>query len=405
MAKDFSSQEGVALKNTTVDQIARLLQTIALVSADDQSILNELQSNLCLVLASVIRQLGHEVRPVADQIVENLLAVMISASKGSTVLEDAFLAVGSLVTAIEGDFVAHMTAFTPFLHSALTSHEENQMCLIAIGLVGDICRALKEQMVPFCAPIMKLLMQDLRVSIISVGLFLNILEINHLMESLIIIYQSETAKPDIKPVILSCFGDVALAITGDFEPYLVPVMTSLAQAAQSAESILEDSEMYEYSITLREGILEAYAGIAQGLNAGGKAQLFMQHVRVIFSFCENFAAVNRPESANRGLLGLLGYVYDIFPLNPHQLIYLFLIADFCFCPFRDIARIFRDGQFVSFFNANWVKSLLKEVNDLPQASEETKKVAEWSRRMIFRSIPSIKSNDNLIVELRTRNQV
>ena len=82
-------------------------------------------------------------------------------------MEDAFLAVGALTTAVEGDFIRYMDSFTPFLYAALQNPEEHQMCSIAIGLVGDICRALNDLLVNYCDAIMSYLGQLLQVIIIS----------------------------------------------------------------------------------------------------------------------------------------------------------------------------------------------------------------------------------------------
>lgn len=40
-----------------------------------------------------------------------------------------------------------------------------QVCLAAVGLVGDLCRALGQKMLPFCDEIMVLLLENLGVII------------------------------------------------------------------------------------------------------------------------------------------------------------------------------------------------------------------------------------------------
>lgn len=39
------------------------------------------------------------------------------------------------------------------------------MCLAAVGLVGDLCRALGQKMLPYCDEIMMMLLENLGVSI------------------------------------------------------------------------------------------------------------------------------------------------------------------------------------------------------------------------------------------------
>lgn len=107
------------------------------------------------------------------------------------------------MTALETDFANYMGAFSPYLQTALESHEEYQLCSVAVGLIGDICRALGEQSIPYCDGFMKSLVDDL---------------------------QSAALHRSVKPLILSAFGDVALSIGAAFEPYLTTTMNVLSQA-------------------------------------------------------------------------------------------------------------------------------------------------------------------------------
>ncbi|KAH9248076.1 hypothetical protein BASA81_014309 [Batrachochytrium salamandrivorans] len=122
--------------------LSRLGETVnmqnQLVGADDRRVHCEFQANLCSVLTSSIRRLQGQISEVADAIMTTMLLVMSSASKVSTLMEDAFLVAGALATAIEGNFVRYMDSFFPYLNDALQNFEEHQLCTIAVGLVGDI---------------------------------------------------------------------------------------------------------------------------------------------------------------------------------------------------------------------------------------------------------------------------
>jgi hypothetical protein len=108
-------------------------------------------------------------------------------------------------------------------------------------------------------------------------------------------YLSETVLPIqspelhrlVKPPVLSAFGDIALALNGDFEPYMSVSMQMIVQASStvipevlakfidvqlfcSSYFLQPDDEMIEYLNQLREGALEAYTGIIQGMKEGGK---------------------------------------------------------------------------------------------------------------------------------------
>ena len=80
-----------------------------------------------------------------------------------------------------------------------------QLCTCAIGTIGDICRALGEASAQYCGHFMTALFEDL---------------------------SSQTVNRNIKIPIMSCFGDIAYAITGSFEPYLQPCMEMLKQAGE-----------------------------------------------------------------------------------------------------------------------------------------------------------------------------
>ena len=56
-----------------------------------------------------------------------------------------------------------MDQFSPILFAALQNYEEHQMCSIAVGLIGDISRALNENIFPYCNGIMQILLQNLGV--------------------------------------------------------------------------------------------------------------------------------------------------------------------------------------------------------------------------------------------------
>ncbi|CAG8764186.1 18140_t:CDS:2, partial [Cetraspora pellucida] len=213
------------------------------------------------------------------RIMTTLLSLFQTATKHSTTLEDGFLAVGAVTTAVEADFLRYLEAFAPFLYGALSNHEEYQLCSIAVGLIGDICRALQEQSLPYCDTFMNVLLQNL---------------------------QSPVLNRNVKPAILSCFGDIALAIGGRFEVYLEIVMLVLLQASNMRAD--------DYVIALREGILEAYVGIVQGLKSGEKADLLMRYIDQIFNFMNmTWSDHEKTEIIIRSMIGLIGDLAEAFP--------------------------------------------------------------------------------------------
>ena len=99
-----------------------------------------------------------------------------------------------------------MEAFKPFFLMGLKNTAEYQVCHAAVGLVGDICRALSSAIIPYCDEIMTVLLENLSNN-----------EVHRL----------------VKPQILSVFGDIALAVGNNFKKYLEVVLQTLMQASQA----------------------------------------------------------------------------------------------------------------------------------------------------------------------------
>lgn len=152
--------------------------------------------------------------------------------------------------AVEADFEKYMPHFRPFLSFGLSNHEEHQVCGVAVGVVGDICRALEGKVQPYCQEILQLLLANL---------------------------QNPTLNRNVKPPILSCFGDIALAVGGEFEPYLPLTMSMLQQAGLTSMDV-SNADLAEYLGRLREGIFEAYTGVLQGLRADNKGAAFQPYL-------------------------------------------------------------------------------------------------------------------------------
>ena len=136
------------------------------VSLDERIAHEELQSNIIGVLTSCVRRLGDAIRPQSDQVMTILLQLMQSAAPQSIIHEDVFLAVGALTSALDNNFHIYVDSFIPYLNSALENQAEHQLCSIAIGLIGDICRALGEGVRPYCDNFMQYLYRNLQSTII-----------------------------------------------------------------------------------------------------------------------------------------------------------------------------------------------------------------------------------------------
>lgn len=250
-----------------------------ILDADDRASHSELQSSLLGVLTNCIRRLSRDISQVADRIMTVVLQLLNNQSKQATTTEDAFLAIGALTSALEADFKRYAESFVPILCNALQNPSEYQLCFIAVGLIGDICRALGRDASPYC---------------------------NNLMQLLVTNLQSPVLHRSVKPAILSCFGDIALAVGDQFSMYIDVVMMVLQQAG-SMRADKDNDEMVDYVNTIHEGCVEAYVGIVQGLNGTPQAQSVLPFVPNIFEFIKTIAMdQNKPDSLTRSIIGLLG---------------------------------------------------------------------------------------------------
>jgi importin subunit beta-1 len=151
-----------------------------------------------------------------------------------------------------------MQAFTPFLLAGIRNFQAETLCKVAVGVVVDICSGIGGQIQPFCDDIMGALMECLR---------------------------DGSVQREIKPVVIACFGDVAMAICGAYEPYL-PTSVMLLMQASTQRAPADDDELIDFVNSLRLSILEAYSGIIIGLSDGSKLHLFVTQLPNIMQFLE-----------------------------------------------------------------------------------------------------------------------
>ncbi|XP_021774967.1 importin subunit beta-1-like [Chenopodium quinoa] len=262
----------------------------------------ELQGLLCGCLQVIIQKLGaaEQTRamllPYADQIMQLFLGVF--ACRSATVHEEAMLGIGALAYATGPEFAKYMNQFYKYLEMGLQNFEEYQVCAVTVGVVGDLCRAMEDKILPYCDGIMTQLLKDL---------------------------SSNQLHRSVKPPIFSCFGDIALAIGENFEKYLMYAMPMLQSAADlSAHTAGADDEMLEYTNLLRNGILEAYSGILQGFKNTLRTQLLLPHARHILSFIDSiYQEKDMDDAVMKTAIGVLGDLADTLATSAGPLIQQF----------------------------------------------------------------------------------
>ena len=259
--------------------------------AEQKEKLGETQGLLCGVLQTCVQKLSGTddagkalVLQFADQIMQTLLRVL--GSHAATVHEEAMLCVGALAYASGEQFEKYVDALYPFIDVGLKNHEEYEVCNVTVGVVGDLCRALDGKIIRWCDQIVSQLLLDL---------------------------QSTKLHRSVKPPILSCFGDLALAVGPEFEKYVRYVVPMLQSATQlSVNTPKTDEEMIDYNNTLRNGIFEAYAGLLQGFKDDkSKIAQLMSHAAFVLDFVETVSQDDdRDDAVTRAMVGVMGDMAD-----------------------------------------------------------------------------------------------
>ncbi|EHL01026.1 putative Importin subunit beta-1 [Glarea lozoyensis 74030] len=211
---------------------------------------------------------------------------------------------GSLANALEEEFSPYMEAFSPFLYNALGNQEEPALCSMAIGL----STALANQ---------------------------------------------------FKPAILQCFGDIAGAISGHFETYLSVVAQVLQQAAGVQASPDGSYEMFDYVISLREGIMDAWGGIIGAMKVSNKTALLTPYVESVFTLLNTvYLDPSRSDALMRSSMGVIGDLSDAFP----------------------------NGEFAGFYRADWLTAMIKDTKQNREFQTRTIETARWAREQVKRQI-------------------
>mmetsp|Transcript_601 Transcript_601/g.716 ORF Transcript_601/g.716 Transcript_601/m.716 type:complete len:877 (+) Transcript_601:69-2699(+) len=200
-----------------------------------------------------------------DKIME--LMVKIIQIPNAPAHSDCYMVIGAMANAVDSEFNRYLGFVMKFVIAGLNNHAEYQVCQNAVGTVGDICRAVEGSIKPYCKEIMVTLANNLK---------------------------DPNLNKAVKPPTLGVFGDIALAMGPDYEPYLNDSMEIIFSAAQ-ADVDREDEDMVEYLNVLRESILEACTGIIQGLNGDpsanipSKGQLLQPYAEPMLAFVGTIA--------------------------------------------------------------------------------------------------------------------
>lgn len=141
------------------EALSRLEQTFA--AHTDHQERMQLQSMCCSLIGQCVQRLSTEIIvQYADRTMTSTLQVF--TTKGAVAHEDAFMMVGYLADKLGSDFGRYLQHFMPALMTGLRNVEEYQVCTCAVGVVGDLCRALGRDVSSVCDDIVRALLELLQ---------------------------------------------------------------------------------------------------------------------------------------------------------------------------------------------------------------------------------------------------
>ena len=320
--------------NIATEVLSRLESTIELQSqvstTEDRGNLEELQTNILALLTTIIRKLDSEVINAADNLMERFIKLLNAQESNSLIEEDIFIAISALSGATRENFLKYMPAFVPYLTRAL-ENVDSPTAFTAIGLVGDLAQSLGMQIGEYLNGLMSILGNTL---------------------------SNPDVKRELRPAIVSAFGDVAAAIGSNFEPYLEYVMNICTEAA-SIEPQDGSLETIDYVFTVRESVLDCFVGITAGFS-------------------------DQPEKLYPVVGGILQYIQKV-ALDPHMAS-TESVARSATGLLGDIAAMYPQGQFKPYFEAEWVTEFIKKTRSNPLFDEKTKDAARWAREQQKRQL-------------------
>ncbi|CAO0794425.1 unnamed protein product [Mucor circinelloides] len=294
-----------------------------------------LQSSLIGVLLSCVYRLPDKMAAYSDRIMRLFFSILFLSQQEcnksmSVLLEDIYLLASAMIVSIGTRFECFVDKLVPHITNLLlpAANQDHRLCLIGIGIISDLCCTIPTIAKPHASLFMQLLLDNLG---------------------------NQDLHRDLKPVSLSCFGDVAHTLGPEFLPFVNVLMMTIQQAG-NLQANQNDGEMVVYVDTIRVAIIEAFVGMLQGLSQNAYTRdVFLPHVNGFMLFVNSLVKDNiRSDALNQAILGLLG----------------------------DIARIYRDQVPVSMLESVLHDLMIGNLKGGIYFSNRTKEVAQWAQKII-----------------------
>jgi len=213
------------------------------------------------VIGTVILTVGSdgfkdaEAEKRADLIMQQLMRVL--RADDCHVQEEVILAIIPLANALGENFTRYINSPNPemnLVRLVLKNIEKPavlpKLTEVSVSLLGTIASSCGNTITPLCDDLVSYLIQSMVDNELAIW---------------------------VKPVIISCIGDIALAVNGNFTRYLECVMGLLFQAGGNSV-VTDDEDVLDSIQRVRECVLEACSSIVQSLRTEDVGAQLLEYV-------------------------------------------------------------------------------------------------------------------------------
>ena len=263
-----------------LDNVLRLLM-----QSNDMDLL-ALQALLCASLNATAKKLKTRMTDHVDAIVSRLLSIFQRTSSQQTVQEEALALVGALAHAVGPRLIHHLPSLLPSIMIGIKNTDEDDLCHVAIGVIGDLCSSLQEKFIPYS--------HDVLVAIKTC-------------------LESQDVDRELKTSFIGCLGDLALNLGGEhFSSYLSTFMMIIGQMYGESKTInfKNDADSEDYVMMLWQSIAEFFTAVCQGFN--GACEALVPYMQDMLTFAVEVAhQAHHQEDVFSSAVGLIGDLANV----------------------------------------------------------------------------------------------
>lgn len=286
-----------------IEAVARLEATLTPACVLSTANKHYLQGYAAALISQCVQKLplGPESLPVemSDRIMNALL--MSTQDDSNSCISDIIMAVGFVVEHLEDRFERYHQNIMPILLKLLDNFDDSTTLVVVVGVLGDLCRVWANEDMPRGDLIMG---PDFKLS-------------DAIMQKLLELLKSDAVSLSVKPITISFFADIAMALGKDFVRYAATVMEVLNKACQTAKFGVDDEDHNDFVSKIRESILEAYTGIIQGFKGTPELACMKTYVEGIVHYSTGFG-IDAPQGGTvaddvlKAAVGTIGDTASVF---------------------------------------------------------------------------------------------